>query len=387
MKHLGIDLEELNKIGGIHTAREISQQPELWKKVWKEISSDKTSIINFLEPALANSKRIILTGAGTSAFIGLSLRGIFQRNTGIITEAIATTDLVSNPNDFFLEDTTTLMVSFARSGNSPESVAAIELADQICKTCYHIIITCNEDGALAHYNSKPNKFVITLPKESNDISLAMTSSYSSMLLTGLLIAKIEKLESLQSSIETCVEYAQNFIASYAKDLRKIAEINFSRAVFLGSGCFYGTATESHLKLQELTDGKVICKKDSYLGFRHGPKCVIDESTLVVYLLSSSDEHALKYEKDLIESMQTSRPSMIEISVSESVITDFNFPYMFHFSKKGKQLDDDFLALCYILPAQILGFFKSWNLGLQPDSPSVSGDITRVVQGVNIYSIV
>lgn len=385
MKYLGIESDELNKLGAIHTAIEITQQPELWLKIWQQISAVRPSLSPFLEVALSHSQRIILTGAGTSAFIGLSLRSVFQQTSNIPTEAIATTDIVSHPKDYLIAKIPTLLVSFARSGNSPESVAAIELADEICETCYHLIITCNEDGNLARYDSLSEKFIITLPKESNDKSLAMTSSYSAMLLTGLLVAKMNVFDSTQKSIQTLGKYAEEFIFRFAEDLREIAKLGFERAVFLGSGAFYGTATESNLKLQEFTDGKVICKSDSYLGFRHGPKSVIDSTTLVIYILSSSNEHAYKYEKDLIVSMKKGTPPMLEISISETENSNLQLPYKFYFSRFKKTLDDEFLSLCYILPAQILGFYKSLELGLSPDTPSANNDITRVVEGVQIYS--
>ena len=184
MKYLGIDSVDLHLKGGIHTAREIEQQPELWGKIYKQIDSEQHSIQSFLNEILPKTKRILIAGAGTSAFIGLSLRGVFQRNFNIATEAISTTDLVSHPKDYFHADISTLMISFARSGNSPESVAAIALADELCGTCHHLIITCNAEGTLAKYSSKAVKYIITLPPESNDQSLAMTSSYSGMLLTG-----------------------------------------------------------------------------------------------------------------------------------------------------------------------------------------------------------
>lgn len=387
MKYLGIDADELVNLGGIHTAVEITQQPALWQKVWEDINEAQPAIHQFLKHALNDSEKIILTGAGTSAFIGLSLKGVFQRSTGISTEAIATTDIITHPEDYFLVNVTTLMISFARSGNSPESVAALELADKICKKCYHLIITCNEEGGLAKLPVSPDKYVITLPKESNDISLAMTSSYSTMLLTGLLVARTEKLQTLQANVERVIQYARQFICSAVGDLREIAKLNFNRAVFLGAGSLYGTATESNLKLQEFTDGKIICKNDSYLGFRHGPKSVVDANTLVIYILSSGNEHALKYEKDLISSMKKGTLPMSEMSISESAVKDISLPYMFHFSDGEKVLEDEFLTLCFILPAQILGFFKSIELGLQPDMPSANNDITRVVEGVRIYSMV
>ncbi len=386
MKYLGIESDELAALGGIYTATEITQQPELWQKVWEQVYCLRPQLTAFLNSTLPRCQRIILTGAGTSAFIGISLRGVLQQATNIPVEAVATTDIVSHPNDYFIANIPTLLISFARSGNSPESVAAVNLADEICKTCFHLIITCNQQGHLAQYQPEHEKFCIVLPKESDDKSLVMTSSYTCMLLTGLLIARYQTLEATQKSVETVIRYAKQFLFMHRDELRDIANLKFNRAVFLGAGSFYGTTTEANLKLQELTDGKVICKNDSYLGFRHGPKSVINQDTLVVYILSSSNQHALKYEIDLINSMKKGTAPMLEISISETEVKSLSLPYMLHFTEEDKVLDDDFLALCYIVPVQILGFYKSLQLGLKPDAPSTNNDITRVVQGVHIYAL-
>jgi tagatose-6-phosphate ketose/aldose isomerase len=384
MNYLGLDQPTLIKNGAVHTAREISQQPLLWEEIYESILSQQSELEGFLKMAVDKSQRIILTGAGTSAFIGLSLRGIFQRTTGLITEAISTTDLVSHPQDYLVRDIPSLIISFARSGNSPESEAVLALADKLCKTCYHLIITCNPEGRLARYQAR-NKFVFTLPHEANDQSLAMTSSYSGMLLAGLLMAELDHLKTLDTKIHRLVKYGEKAISYYAEELKQVAEKDFSRAVFLGSGPLYGTATESHLKLQELTDGKIICKKDSYLGFRHGPKAVVDESTLVVYIFSN-DEHALKYEKDLVRSMRKSSRPLLEIGIMESRLADLSLDHEFHFSEDTSTLSEDFLTVCGVIPAQILSFYKSLQIGLSPDSPSHSGAISRVVQGVKIYDL-
>lgn len=383
MKYLGLEFSELVTRGAIHTAKEITQQPEIWEEVWKGINQDHGAIQQFLAEALKNSSRILLIGAGTSAFIGTSLRGTFQRNTGKMTEAVASTDIVSHPKDYFHAAIPTLTISFARSGNSPESVAALALADEICETCYHLIITCNAEGKLAKYESNSKKYVYTLPQKANDQSLAMTSSYSGMLLTGLLMARINKFQNSKASVNSIVKYAHRITTEYAAAIKSIAEKDFKRAVFLGSGPFYGTAIESHLKLQELTDGKVICKNDSFLGFRHGPKAVIDETTLLVYFFSNND-YAYQYEKDLTDDMKKGTRPMLEVGISESPLTT-QLPYLFSLTENHERVEEEFLAVCYVLPAQILGFYKSLQLGLRPDAPSASGAITRVVQGVEIYA--
>ncbi|MEO5979069.1 MAG: SIS domain-containing protein [Chryseolinea sp.] len=382
MKYLGIETDDLNNLGAIHTAREISQQPEIWEQVGNGIEAQLPALQAFLSEATANVHRILLTGAGTSAFIGISLRGVFQRNFGLLTEAVPSTDIVSHPKDYFHKDISTLVVSFARSGNSPESVAAITLADELSTRCYHLIITCNSEGQLAKYQPGSRKYVYCLPPNANDLSLAMTSSYSGMLLAGLLCARIKNFQQCKKMIASLVIYGKRILDHFPTAIKKIANKDFRRAVFLGSGPFYGTATESHLKLQELTDGKVICKSDTFLGFRHGPKAVVNEATIVVYFFSN-DDYALQYEKDLLDDMQRGTTPMLEVGFSESPF-ESRLSDLFVLSD-GLKVDEEFLCVCYVVPAQILGFYKSMQLGLRPDTPSASGAITRVVQGVEIYT--
>ncbi|MBN8577233.1 MAG: SIS domain-containing protein [Cytophagales bacterium] len=383
MSHLGISRSELEAKGAIHTAREIAQQPELWAKIAAALVLQQKSISDFI--SASKPARIILTGAGTSAFIGLSLRGIFQNQFGIVTDAISTTDIVSHPHDYLLRKEPTLLVSFARSGNSPESAAAVALADTICDACAHLIITCNPEGLLARQAVKGGKYVIVLPAEANDQSLAMTSSYTGMLLAGKLVAHCNALNVVLPQVDLLCKYAEKSVQYYAAELQQLANVNFKRAVFLGSGPFYGTATEAHLKLQELTDGQVICKNDSFLGFRHGPKAVVDSTTLVAYIFSNN-QHALKYERDLVRTMHKGSTPLLEIGVGESKLPDIALDHVFTYSENGPAVDEGFLAVSSIVPFQMLAFYKSLQLGLKPDTPSATGAITRVVEGVNIYSI-
>jgi tagatose-6-phosphate ketose/aldose isomerase len=385
MKYLGMELRTLVEKGAVHTAREISQQPDLWQRVWRDVDEHQAPLRRFLNIALSESKRIILTGAGTSAFIGLSLSGLLQRKTGLIAQAIATTDLVSHPKDYFHPDIPLFLISFARSGNSPESVAASSLAEEISSSCYHLVITCNPDGNLARHGRADKKFVFALPGEANDESLAMTSSYTGMLLAGILISQLDELQEAKRSIDILTGYGRKVINYYADELAKIARKDFTRAVFLGSGPFFGTAKESQLKLQELTDGNIICKEDSFLGLRHGPKAVIDRSTLVCYIFSN-EEYVSKYEKDLVHSMKKGHPPLLEIGIMETVLPDISLDHIFYLSENGCRLKEEYLAVCSVLPAQILGFFKSLELGLRPDTPSQTGAITRVVEGVRIYDL-
>jgi tagatose-6-phosphate ketose/aldose isomerase len=203
------------------------------------------------------------------------------------------------------------------------------------------------------------------------------------MLTGLLYARFARLDSLGTQVDRLVSFGRTLISKHSSTLKEIASLDFNRAVFLGSGPLFGTSTESSLKLQELTDGNIICKNDSYLGFRHGPKAVIDEKTIVIFLFSCRDS-VLRYERDLVQSMKHGKKALKLIGISESPVPGVELDISICYCDKKQEIEEDFLAICSVLPAQMLGMFKSMQLGLKPDNPSVSGAISRVVKGVVIY---
>jgi tagatose-6-phosphate ketose/aldose isomerase len=386
MEYLNSDIESLKSHGGIFTAKEISSQPSLWLETYTKMVKEKSSISAFLNHVLGQEfPYVILTGAGTSAFIGEALLGPFQKKWGVYTRAIATTEIITHPEDYFMCSRPTLLISFARSGDSPESLATVELADKYCEDLYKLNITCNKDGELALRSTGKNSYVFLLPEETNDRSLAMTSSFTSMLLAGLLILNIEQIETVRSlviQLQACGEY---ILKNYVSDLKKLAYTDFKRMVFLGSGPLFGAAHESHLKVQELSDGNVVCTYDSFLGFRHGPRAVVKSDTVVVYLLSN-DPYVKKYEIDLIRSINETSASVRSVCMGNDYdAKELSIDLALTFPHDIAVIPEEFLSVFYVLPAQIIGFFKSMSLGLSPDSPSNSGSITRVVQGVKIYS--
>lgn len=385
MKYLNYPIEELISKGGIDTAKEISNQPDLWEKTFSKLLKEKSQLIEFLERVWKNDcPYVILTGAGTSAFIGEALVGTFQKELGVSCRAIATTDIITHPENYFIKSRPTLLISFARSGDSPESVASVQLAKEHCDNLYELNITCNKDGALAKKTGNTNSYVFLLPEEANDNSLAMTGSFSSMLLAGLLILNIRKIEQMEPIIKRIRDLGNYILDECLPGLKRIAGMDYKRMVFLGSGPLLGIAHESHLKVQELTDGKVICKFDSFLGFRHGPKAVVNSSTVVVYLFSNN-AYANLYEFDLVRSVNDTAAGEKSIAIGnidneEGLVFDLSV----QFPGGTADIPEDFLSVFYILPAQIIGFYKSLSLGLSPDSPSIQGAINRVVKGVNIY---
>ena len=369
-----------------NTSKEIAGQPLLWQETYSIIASEHKNIASFLKKAFVfKDLRIILIGAGTSAYIGEVIQTSFQRRIGRITQAVASTDFISHPKDYLINPLQPiLMVSFARSGDSPESLAAIDLANNFCENLFHLIITCNPKGKLAKNIDSRNSYVLLMPKNANDKGLAMTGSFTSMLLAGILVSDLKNLRKNKEYVDLLSKYGEIILQKYKQRIIKVANLNFSRVVFLGSGPLKAIARESQLKVQELSDGQVICKYDSFLGLRHGPKAVINNSTLIVYLFSN-DDLVNKYEYDLVRSINKQKEKLYEVGIGETIKYKDEISLNLSIEvAESNNMPEEFFAICAIIPGQLLGLYKSINLGLSPDSPSVNNSINRVVKGVNIY---
>lgn len=367
--------------GSEATVREIGQQPDVWREAAANITAGRGSIDAFLAPLLARpGLRIVLTGAGTSAFVGDIAAPALTRLLGRRIDAVATTDIVSNPREFFAEDLPTLLVSFARSGNSPESCAATVLADQVLSDVSHLILTCNEEGQLARdHAGRETSLVVQMPRRSNDASFAMTSSFTSMLLSCLLILGGQD----EDAVSALSAAASGILADRREQIAGLALAGNTRVVYLGSGPLTGLARESALKLLELTAGAIVTYYDSSLGFRHGPKAVLDDTTLsVVYV--SSDPYTRAYDLDIIaELIASSSPERV-VAVSALPLPGLACTTIVLPELAG--LGDAFLAVGYVLVAQLLGLSYSLALGATPDNPFPSGSVNRVVQGVHIHPL-
>ncbi|PKH88528.1 SIS domain-containing protein [Colwellia sp. Bg11-28] len=360
----------LKEHNGYWTAREISQQPRIWREAAENVKNENSAIQAWLLPLLANTNlRIILTGAGTSAYVGNAIAPHLSTKTGRLFEAISTTDLVSNPLQYLIKDIPTLVVSYGRSGNSPESVAAVKLVDQVVDDSYHLILTCNPEGELAvNAKTQDNVYSIIMPEGTLDQSFAMTSSFSSMLVSTLSIFAPEA-----SQLELAAQATENLLSNGIEKLKAQAKKPTERLVFLGAGGFQGIAKEAALKCLELTAGQVLSYFESPLGFRHGPKSLMDATTEVVIFASSNDYTKL-YDADLIAELKRDDQALdITILSAET------------FNQK-QDIEDVWAGLPYIVYCQILAFYKSIDADITPDNPCPTGEVNRVVQGVTLYAL-
>jgi tagatose-6-phosphate ketose/aldose isomerase len=359
------------------THREILQQPETLLATQQLLERDEAAIAAFLAPLLAQPQlRIVLTGAGTSAFIGDTLAPWLSRLLNRDVEAIATTDIVSAPSLYLRAEAPTLLVSFGRSGNSPESLVAVELAEARIATVHHLIITCNGEGALARRGGG-NSHVVVLPEATHDRGYAMTSSFTAMTLAALSI--FSGIGTMGARVERIVATTAAMLDESEARMVSLAAPRFERVVYLGSGPFKGLAREAALKLMELTDGALVTTFDSPLGFRHGPKTIITDRTLAIIFLSN-DPLTRRYDLDLVSELRKDGVCGAVLTISAQPVEGDSIAIA-----DAQFMADIDLLFPFIVPAQLFGVHAALALGLAPDQPNVTGTVSRVVQGVRIYA--
>jgi tagatose-6-phosphate ketose/aldose isomerase len=357
------------------TILEIGQQPDAWREVAGRTDDDATA---FLAKLVARPDlRIVLTGAGSSAFAGEIAAPALRRHLKRRVEAIPTTDIVAAPLNFLERETPTLMVSFGRSGNSPESLATTALADELVDEVWHLVLTCDRDGKLGREHvGRANSLVVYMPERTNDVGFAMTSSLTSMLLSCLLM-----LGPATPGDADALAAAAQHVIDQQRDVRTLAQTKKQRFVYLGSGPLEGLSRESALKLLELTAGEVVTYFDSPLGFRHGPKSVLDADTLVVVYVST-DPHTRLYDLDIIAEIRNQLGQDAVTVLSTEPIPAELGPSLVLPGLAG--LDDALVALPYLVFAQYLALFTSLEYRKTPDNPFPSGEVSRVVKGVTIH---
>lgn len=390
-KLLGLEISKLEDCSGLNTAKEIIQQPDTWRESVKNLIKNKIEIKSFINSFLSKKEfRIILTGAGTSAFAGEVCEPYLTSLLNKRVEAIATTDLVASPKSYFIKDIPTLLVSFARSGNSPESVHAVNLATQLVDDLYQVVITCNENGKLAKNTVNDEKSLLLLmPPQTNDLGFAMTSSFTTMVLNAMAVFNIDNIENFSSDVDKLSNSVNDFIENNIEKVTSLANEDFERIVYLGSSTSKGIARESALKVLELTAGKVNASYDTPLGFRHGPKSVVDDETVsVIYI--SNDEYTRKYDLDLAKEMLAHKKNDKVVIVGDNIEEDIlnKADYVFNVENINYNVENKvLLPLQQIIFGQMLSFLKSVNLGITPDNPCPTGEVNRVVQGVILHELV
>ncbi|HEU8797466.1 TPA: SIS domain-containing protein [Streptococcus pneumoniae] len=378
--------EDLLELGAEITTREIYQQPDVWREAFEFYQAKREEIAAFLQEIADKHDyiKVILTGAGTSAYVGDTLLPYFKE---VYDErkwnfnAIATTDIVANPATYLKKDVATVLVSFARSGNSPESLATVDLAKSLVDELYQVTITCAADGKLAlQAHGDDRNLLLLQPAVSNDAGFAMTSSFTSMMLTTLLVFDPTEFAVKSERFEVVSSLARK-VLDKAEDVKELVDLDFNRVIYLGAGPFFGLAHEAQLKILELTAGQVATMYESPVGFRHGPKSLINDNT-VVLVFGTTTDYTRKYDLDLVREVAGDQIARRVVLLSDQAFGLENVKEVA--LGCGGVLNDIYRVFPYIVYTQLFALLTSLKVENKPDTPSPTGTVNRVVQGVIIH---
>jgi tagatose-6-phosphate ketose/aldose isomerase len=387
---LGLSASEKLERGVVYTPQEIAQQPATWLGTLQRMHPWMSETRDFLiASGLRNSgidtPIVFLVGAGTSDYIGRSLHHLLRKRWQCEVVPVSSPDLLTDFSDYLLPQRRYLWISFSRSGDSPEGVAVLERALAECPNVHHLVVSCNASGRLIHsIQGQSNCLGIILDEVTNDRGLAMTSSFSNMVLAGQILAHAWSIEEYEPICRALSQAAGSFLPLAAGIAAKLAGDGYSRACFVGSGVLAGAAMESSLKLLELTAGNVQAFSQSTLALRHGPMAALDQDTLFVSLLSSQMQRR-KYELGLLKEIgeKSLVRTRVAIAVADAASLHSAADYVLA-PETHDEIPDLYRPMLDVLFGQLLGLFASLHFGLKPDSPSPNGAISRVVPDLEIY---
>jgi tagatose-6-phosphate ketose/aldose isomerase len=367
--------------GYYHTLREICQQPLTWLDTSARMigSLERLRAIAAESGLTAKRGTLIFTGSGSSFYAGECLGLTLQRELAVPVQAIPAGLILTHPETALPPSEDSLVVSLARSGDSPESTAVVDLLDEFYPGVRHIIITCNRSGRLAAFRrDDPGCATLVLDDVTCDRSLVMTSSFSNLVWAGRSLGLLRSPGVYQETTEALVVAAKQLLARKSGEISVLGRQTFQSVLYLGSGVRLGSARESALKMLEMTAGQVVTFAETYLGVRHGPLAAVQSETLIVCFLSS-DPLVRAYELDVIRELTQKKLGLRKVIVGEQVPVDIGQPqdHVIDYST-GTGLGDETLPMLDVLVGQLLAFFRCLSLGLRPDAPSREDVINRVV---------
>lgn len=389
-----LDLPEQEKAarGLEHTPREIWQQPDTWGVTYQLCAASQRELQDSVRRAgmgrgSTSSPTVYLVGAGTSDYSGRALAPLLRERWGCDVWPIPSTTLLTEFEEFHRPGREYFWISFSRSGESPEGVALLERALERSPHVRHLVITCNPQGPMAQLceRHQDRALALVLDDAVNDRGLAMTSSFSNMVLAGQCVAHLDDLAQFGEVVARMSETGRQFLPVAAEAAAEITTLGCTRACFVGSGVLRAVADECALKVVELSAGKVTTLAETPLGLRHGPMSSVDGQTVFVAFLSNESRRR-NYELDLLREIDRKRLGRVRLVVTAadggdvSQLADYRLPLA---------VSPDFSDYCRpvldVIVGQLIGLFASMRCGLKPDQPSPGGTITRVVQPIKLYS--
>jgi len=330
---------------GTYTWEEILGQPAAWEIALEDVLSRRVELKARLTKDFSEA---IFTGCGSSYYLSLAAAPFFQAVLGVRARAIPASEVFLFPEEVLPAEGPALLVTVSRSGETTEVVRAAEAFSSRVEGDV-LVISCYEDSTLARSYSQP-----LVARAAKERSIVETSSFTSMLLmTHLATAIAGERPDYLAQLRKIPALGKELIETQKDLARQVGEdAEIERFFFLGSGPNYGLACEGMLKMKETSLS--YSEAFHFMEFRHGPKSMIDDSSLVVGLLSDS---ARENELAVLEEMQSLRARILELG-PEGPLADLT-----------RGLSEMTRGVLYMPVLQLVAYYRALAKGLDPDSPT------------------
>jgi glutamine---fructose-6-phosphate transaminase (isomerizing) len=332
------------------TFNEIMEQTIAWQDAIFCVEQKKTELlaINLSEYQIA-----LAIGCGSTYYLSLTASSLFQSLTGINFKSLPSSELLLFPEQINPK-TKTLLFAISRSGTTSETLHVVRKFKQ------------NKSGDIIVITNYPNSpmalegdISISI-KTGQEMSIAQTKSFSSMLVSVISIAHLLGSRHGYSQYETALVDSGNSIFRNYSDIASHygKDSHIKQVFFLGSGPRYGLACEASLKLKEMS--QTVAEPFHFLEFRHGPISMIDEDTLLVGLVSES---AYDHEMAVLDDAKSLGARTFTLGENG---TDVQF---------NSGLPESVRDVLYMPVLQLIAYQRAINFGKNPDIPR---NLTAVV---------
>jgi len=335
------------------TLNEILSQPQCWSEVLNDLERDP--IVGNIVAGRRADAEWLFVGCGTSYYLALAAAASFNAITGRPARAIPASEVLLFP-DTVLSDRAVVPVLISRSGRTTEVIRAAEYLEGE-RNIRTLGVTCSPGQPLARLATE--SIVVTRADEQSTV---MTRSFSAMLLAlQHVAAAVAGKPDLQRMLKRLPQAAEPLFRDIPARLREfVTSYDFDDFVFLGQGPFYGIACEATLKVTEASCS--YAQNFHSLEFRHGPKSIVSERTLIGFFLSDTGFAA---EVDLLEEVK----SLGGITFVVTGKSDTRVRAAADFLVEVPFESPEYARLAACIPwGQLLGLYTGLKKGLNPDSP-------------------
>lgn len=326
-----------------HTLKEINEQKHMISKAFSIRQSDLQEFVN----VLASSKKILITGSGSSYHAALIAKQLLSKFCKLQCETILSSEFQYNSN-VLTKDSVLLAIS-----QSGETADLLQIVKTVKESKVKILSLVNvTTSSLARAS---NLFLgINCGPE---IGVAATKSFTAQLSLIYRITNELSIPTMRININEIGKFVNNILNS-SKNIVKIAEQikHIGNIYVLGRGLHFPIALEAALKLKELV--YVHAEGIPAGELKHGPLALMDENTIVI-MLNPQDE---TYEDTLSNVYEIKARNAIIVGVSN--VNNNKYDEWIKIPKAK----DLVYPLLEVIPLQLLAYYTAVKRESNPDYP-------------------